>query len=77
MIATGFVHVLGDAVGVLTDPCLGLSQGYPWAFVFATFATLFTFCLEHFLQRFFRARLGLPQINGEDASSPPSVEPCP
>ena len=56
--------MLGDAASILTDPCLGLSTDFPWAFVFATFATLFTFCLEYFLQRYFRARLGLPQIAG-------------
>ncbi len=65
VIATGFVHVLGDASFILTDPCLGLSGTYPWAFTFATFALLFTFCLEYFLQRYFRAMLGLPQMPGE------------
>ena len=65
VITTGYVHVLGDAASILTDPCLGLSTDFPWAFVFATFATLFTFCLEYFLQRYFRARLGLPQSVGE------------
>ena len=58
--------MLGDAAGILADPCLGLSSDYPWAFVFATAATLFTFCLEYFLQRYFRYRLGLPQdLGGE------------
>jgi len=57
--------VLGDASFILTDPCLGLSGTYPWAFTFATFALLFTFCLEYFLQRYFRAMLGLPQMPGE------------
>ena len=64
VITTGFVHVLGDAAAILADPCLGLSGEYPWAFVFATAATLVTFCLEYFLQRFFRHRLGLPQLAG-------------
>ena len=70
VITTGYVHVLGDAASILTDPCLGLSTSYPWAFVFATFATLLTFCLEYFLQRYFRARLGLPQIVGACAGAP-------
>lgn len=26
----GYVHVLGDAFPILTDPCLGLSTTYPW-----------------------------------------------
>ena len=65
VIATGFVNVLGDASFILTDPCLGLCGTYPWAFTFATFALLFTFCLEYFLQRYFRALLGLPQMPGE------------
>ena len=30
VLTTGFVHVLGDAVPVLSDPCLGLSSNYPW-----------------------------------------------
>ena len=30
VLATGFVHVLGDAVPILSDPCLGLSSEYPW-----------------------------------------------
>ena len=30
VLATGFVHVLGDAVPILSDPCLGLSSDYPW-----------------------------------------------
>jgi len=69
VITTGYVHVLGDAASILTDPCLGLSTDFPWAFVFATFATLLTFCLEYFLQRYFRARLGLPQIAGASFSA--------
>ena len=64
VITTGFVHVLGDAATILADPCLGLSGNYPWAFVFATAATLITFCLEYFLQRYFRHQLGLPQLAG-------------
>ncbi len=70
--------MLGDAASILTDPCLGLSTDFPWAFVFATFATLFTFCLEYFLQRYFRARLGLPQIAGASyyADTHKLLTPC-
>ena len=44
--APGFVHVLGDAFPILTDPCLGLSTTYPWACTFAGTAVLIIFTLE-------------------------------
>ena len=44
--AAGFVHVLGDAFPILTDPCLGLSSTYPWACAFAGTAVLLIFTLE-------------------------------
>ncbi|KAK9825723.1 hypothetical protein WJX74_001308 [Apatococcus lobatus] len=55
--AEGYVHVLGDAYPILTDPCLGLSTEYPWAMTFATAATLFTFTLEWCLHKEFHKRL--------------------
>ena len=39
-------QVLPDAVAALTNPCLGLSGEYPWAFVFAGAAAMFTLTLE-------------------------------
>jgi hypothetical protein len=51
----GFVHVLGDAFPLLTDPCLGLSSTYPWACAFAGLAVLLTFTLEFGLNRAFQA----------------------
>ena len=50
VLATGFVHVLPDAVSSLTDPCLGFSSEYPWAEVFAGGAALVTFGLETLLR---------------------------
>ena len=53
--ATGFVHILPDAVDALSNPCLGFSTTYPWAYTFAGGSALFTFALEYFLhQLFFR-----------------------
>ncbi len=51
--ATGFVHILPDAVDALSNPCLGFSESYPWAYTFAGGAALFTFTLEYFLHRLF------------------------
>ena len=45
VLTTGFVHVLGDAVPVLTDPCLGLSSNYPWVSTTASFDLLLAICL--------------------------------
>ena len=49
-----YVHILGDAYPILTDPCLGLSGEYPWAMTIATAASLLTFTLEHILRRVIR-----------------------
>ena len=56
VLATGYVHVLGDAFPILTDPCLKLSTTYPWAMTFATFSTLLTFVLEFYLGRCLKNR---------------------
>jgi zinc transporter 1/2/3 len=56
VLSTGFVHVLGDAFPILSDPCLNLSTTYPWAMTFATFSTLFTFVLEFYLGKCFKKR---------------------
>ncbi|KAK9812115.1 hypothetical protein WJX73_008188 [Symbiochloris irregularis] len=61
VLTTGYVHVLGDAYPILTDPCLGLSTDYPWAMTFATASTLFTFTLEWTLHKHFVKRLNRPQ----------------
>ncbi|KAK9794638.1 hypothetical protein WJX73_005364 [Symbiochloris irregularis] len=61
VLTTGYVHVLGDAYPVLTDPCLGLSSDYPWAMTLATAATLITFTLEWTLHKHFVKRLNNPQ----------------
>ena len=50
----GFVHILPDAAGDLSNPCLGLSTEFPWAFVFAGSSLLFTFMGEYFLRLFIR-----------------------
>ena len=52
-----YVHVLGDAYPILTDPCLGLSSEYPWAMTIATAASLFTFVLQWVLHKKFHERL--------------------
>ncbi|DBA87606.1 TPA: hypothetical protein ACH3X1_004629 [Trebouxia sp. C0004] len=57
VLTTGYVHVLGDAFPILTDPCLGLSTTYPWAMTIATAASLFTFNLEWILHKTFHQRL--------------------
>lgn len=51
--ATGFVHILPDAVDALSNPCLGFSSSYPWAYTFAGGCALITFTLEYFLHRLF------------------------
>jgi hypothetical protein len=52
-----YVHVLGDAFPILTDPCLGWSTTYPWAMTIATAASLVTFTLEWMLHKTFHQRL--------------------
>lgn len=39
-------------MSALTNPCLGLSQEYPWAYVFAGAFALFTLTLEMALRGF-------------------------
>jgi solute carrier family 39 (zinc transporter), member 1/2/3 len=51
----GLVHILGDAVEGLADPCLGWPD-FPWAMAITTFATLFTFNFEWLIHRVFTAR---------------------
>ncbi|KAL0040876.1 hypothetical protein WJX79_008214 [Trebouxia sp. C0005] len=57
VLTTGYVHVLGDAFPILTDPCLGWSTTYPWAMTIATAASLVTFTLEWVLHKTFHQRL--------------------
>lgn len=52
-----YVHVLGDAYPILTDPCLGLSGEYPWAMTFAGLASLVAFTLEWVLHKSFHRKL--------------------
>jgi len=67
-----FVHVLGDAYPILTDPCLGLSGNYPWAMTFATAAALLTFTLEWSLHRRLRNQIPAP-ASGSYISVKPSM----
>ena len=68
-----YVHVLGDAFPILTDPCLGLSGEYPWAMTFATAASLITFTLEWCLGRLFFHKLAqIEAQNAAQASKPVS-----
>ncbi|KAK9865177.1 hypothetical protein WJX84_007285 [Apatococcus fuscideae] len=69
VLTTGYVHVLGDAYPILTDPCLGLSTTYPWAMTFATAASLFTFTLEWCLHKQFHKRLNERGPSPKDAVS--------
>lgn len=57
VIVTGYVHVLGDAIPLLSDPCLGLSTTYPWALVFASFSSMLAFSFEWSLSQLFRRRI--------------------
>ena len=57
VLVTGFVHVLGDAIPLLADPCLGLSEEFPWALVFTSFAAMFAFTLEWSLTQYFKRKL--------------------
>lgn len=57
VLVTGFVHVLGDAIPLLADPCLGLSTEFPWALVFTSFAAMFAFMLEWSLTQYFKRKL--------------------
>lgn len=54
VLVTGYVHVLGDAIPLLSDPCLGLSTEYPWALVFASFSSMLAFTFEWSLSQLFR-----------------------
>jgi zinc transporter 1/2/3 len=54
VLATGFVHVLPDANAALTNPCLGFSSNYPWAFVFAAFSSQTTFVISLILRSWLR-----------------------
>ncbi len=71
-----YVHVLGDAFPILTDPCLGWSTTYPWAMTIATAASLVTFTLEWVLhktlhQRLMRNAERNPQVTKQpDAEAP-------
>ena len=57
VLVTGFVHVLGDAIPLLSDPCLGLSTEYPWALVFASFSAMLAFTLEWSLNQYFKQKV--------------------
>jgi len=70
VLVTGFVHVLGDAIPRLSDPCLGLSTEFPWALVFTSFAAMFAFTLEWSLTQYFKHKL---PSNTAD-SSPEALE---
>ncbi len=63
VLVTGYVHVLGDAIPLLSDPCLGLSVTYPWALVFASFSSMLAFTLEWNLNQYFTAKLGTSESN--------------
>lgn len=63
VLVTGYVHVLGDAIPLLSDPCLGLSTTYPWALVFASFSSMLAFTLEWSLNQYFTHKLGMPKID--------------
>jgi len=65
VLVTGYVHVLGDAIPLLSDPCLGLSTTYPWALVFASFSSMLAFTLEWSLNQYFSAKLGKPESSAE------------
>lgn len=54
VMATGFVHILPDAADDMSNPCLGLSATYPWAYVIAGAASLLTFMAEYFLKQIIR-----------------------
>ncbi|KAL3145570.1 low-affinity Zn(2+) transporter zrt2 [Trebouxia sp. C0010 RCD-2024] len=70
VLVTGFVHVLGDAIPLLSDPCLGLSTEFPWALVFTSFAAMFAFTLEWSLTQYFKHKL--PSSTAD--SSPDELE---
>ena len=67
VLVTGYVHVLGDAIPLLSDPCLGLSTVYPWALVFASFSSMLAFTLEWSLGKYFTRKLHLPSPKESDA----------
>lgn len=54
VLATGFVHIMPDAAEDMSNPCLGLSTTYPWAYVIAGTAALLTFMAEYFLKQIIR-----------------------
>lgn len=72
VLVTGFVHVLGDAIPLLSDPCLGLSTTYPWALVFASFSAMLAFTLEWSLNQYFTGKLGSTESTSDIAAA--SVE---
>ena len=72
VLVTGYVHVLGDAIPLLSDPCLGLSVTYPWALVFASFSSMLAFTLEWNLNQYFTAKLGTTEADPSAIST--SVE---
>ncbi len=68
-----YVHVLGDAFPLLTDPCLGWST-YPWAMIIATAASLVTFTLEWVLHKTFNQRLMRKAERDRHALKQPDAE---
>lgn len=76
VLTTGYVHVLGDAFPILTDPCLGWSTTYPWAMTIATAASLATFNLEWVLHKTFHQRL-MRNAEGQAMKQPDAEAPMP
>ena len=54
MLATGFVHILPEADADLRDPCLALSNDFPWAFVVCGASLIATFTTEYYLRTIIR-----------------------
>lgn len=73
ILATALIHILPDASGDLTNPCLKLSTEYPWAFAFAGIALLLTFLMEYSVGTFLRYRFG-GSAHIKDGAHPEAVD---
>mmetsp|Transcript_6161 Transcript_6161/g.17686 ORF Transcript_6161/g.17686 Transcript_6161/m.17686 type:complete len:335 (-) Transcript_6161:2519-3523(-) len=58
ILSTALIHILPDAAGDLSNPCLRLSTEYPWAFAIAGMVLMMTFAMEYCIGTYLRHRYG-------------------
>lgn len=63
IIATAFIHLLGEAEEYFASPCLGVSwPNYPWASAFALMGAFTMFSIELFVQKAMERRSNISPV---------------